>query len=96
MALNVQPLHDRVLIKRHTEQESKSGKIIIPDTAKEKPQRGEVLAVGKGKTKKDGTRIAPAVKKGDTVLFTKWAGDEFEHEGEKFLILGEDDILAVL
>lgn len=96
MALNVQPLHDRVLIKRHTEQESKYGNIIIPDTAKEKPQRGEVLAVGKGKIRKDGTRIKPMVKKGDTVLFAKWAGDEFEYGGEKFLILGEDDILAVL
>jgi len=96
MALNVQPLHDRVLIKRQTEQDSKIGNIIIPDTAKEKPQRGEVLAVGKGKMKKDGTRITPAVKKDDTVLFAKWAGDEFEYAGEKFLILGEDDILAVL
>ena len=96
MALNVQPLHDRVLIKRQTEQESKIGSIIIPDTAKEKPQKGEVLAVGKGKLKKDGTRISPSVKKGDAVLFAKWAGDEFEYEGEKFLILGEDDILAVL
>jgi len=96
MAFNVQPLHDRVLIKRQAEQDTKYGKIIIPDTAKEKPQKGEVLAVGKGKMKKDGTRISPAVKKGDAVLFAKWAGDEFEYQGEKFLILGEDDILAVL
>ncbi len=96
MALNVQPLHDRVLIKRLDESEKKYGNIIIPDTAKEKPQRGEVLAVGKGKIKKDGTRLAPAVKVGDNVLFAKWAGDEFEYGGEKFLILGEDDIMAVL
>jgi chaperonin GroES len=96
MALNVQPLHDRVLIKRLDEPEKQYGSIIIPDTAKEKPQRGEVLAVGKGKTKKDGSRVAPAVKTGDTILFAKWAGDEFEYGGEKFLILGEDDILAVL
>jgi chaperonin GroES len=96
MALNVQPLHDRVLIKRLDEPEKKFGNIIIPDTAKEKPQRGEVLAVGKGKIKKDGARIAPTVKAGDQVLFAKWAGDEFEYGGEKFLILGEDDILAVL
>ncbi len=96
MALNVQPLHDRILIKRLDEPEKKYGSIVIPDTAKEKPQRGEVLAVGKGKMKKDGTRIAPTVKAGDTVLFAKWAGDEFEYGGEKFLILGEDDILAVL
>jgi chaperonin GroES len=96
MALNVQPLHDRVLVKRLDELEKKYGNIIIPDTAKEKPQRGEVLAVGKGKTKKDGTRVEPAVKAGDTILFAKWAGDEFEYGGEKFLILGEDDIMAVL
>jgi chaperonin GroES len=96
MALNVQPLHDRVLVKRLDESEKKYGSIIIPDTAKEKPQRGEVLAVGKGKTKKDGSRVAPTVKTGDTILFAKWAGDEFEYGGEKFLMLGEDDILAVL
>ncbi|MDZ7289949.1 MAG: co-chaperone GroES [candidate division KSB1 bacterium] len=96
MALNVQPLHDRVLIKRLDEPEKKYGSIVIPDTAKEKPQRGEVLAVGKGKIKKDGKRIEPTVKVGDKVLFAKWAGDEFEYGGEKFLIVGEDDILAIL
>ena len=96
MALNVQPLHDRVLIKRLEEPAKKHGSIIIPDTAKEKPQRGEVLAVGKGKVKKDGSRLQPVVKVGDNVLFAKWAGDEFEYSGEKFLILGEDDIMAVL
>ncbi|MGH7600448.1 MAG: co-chaperone GroES [bacterium] len=96
MALNVQPLHDRVLVKRLDESAKKYGSIIIPDTAKEKPQRGEVLAVGKGKIKKDGSRLEPTIKTGDTILFTKWAGDEFEFGGEKFLILGEDDILAVL
>jgi chaperonin GroES len=96
MALNVRPLHDRVLVKRLEEPEKKYGSIVIPDTAKEKPQWGEVLAVGKGKIKKDGTRTEPAVKTGDKVLFAKWAGDELEYGGEKFLILGEDDILAVL
>lgn len=96
MALNVQPLHDRVLIKRLEEPAKTYGSIIIPDTAKEKPQRGEVLAVGKGKLKKDGSRVQPVVKVGDNVLFAKWAGDEFEYGGEKFLILGEDDIMAVL
>jgi chaperonin GroES len=96
MALNVRPLHDRVLIKRVEESEKKYGNIIIPDTAKEKPQRGEVLAVGKGKIKKDGTRIEPTVKVGDKVLFAKWAGDEFEYSGEKFVIMNEDDIMAVL
>jgi chaperonin GroES len=96
MALNVRPLHDRVLIKRLEEPEKKYGNLVIPDSAKEKPQRGEVLAVGKGKIKKDGTRQPPAMKTGDTILFAKWAGDEFEYGGEKFLILGEDDVLAVL
>ena len=94
--MKFRPLHDRVVVKRIDAEEKTAGGIIIPDTAKEKPQRGEVLAVGKGKTKKDGSRVALTVKTGDTVLFGKWAGDEFEYGGEKFLMLGEDDILAVL
>ena len=96
MALNVTPLHDRVLIKRLEDSNKKYGSIIIPDTATEKPMQGEVLAVGKGKVKKDGTRQTPALKTGDRVVFSKWSGDEFEYEGEKFLMLSEDDILAVL
>lgn len=96
MALNVKPLHNRALVKRLDEAAEKYGSIIIPDTAKEKPMTGEILAVGKGKIKKDGSRQKPAIKTGDKVLFSKWAGDEFEFEGEKFLILSEDDVLAVL
>ncbi len=96
MALNVTPLHDRVLVKRFEEEAKKYGSLYIPDTAKEKPMQGEVLAVGKGKLKKDGARVTPVVKTGDRVLFGKWSGDEFEYAGEKFLMLSEDDILAVL
>jgi len=96
MAFNVRPLHDRVMVKRLEDEVLKQGRIIIPDTAKEKPMKGEVLAVGKGKIRKDGTRQEPSVKKGDQILFSKWAGDEFEFMGEKFLILSEDDILAIL
>ena len=96
MALNVTPLHDRVLVKRLDDGVKKYGSIYIPDTATEKPMHGEVLAVGKGKVRKDGTRQEPAVKTGDRVVFSKWSGDEFEYEGEKFLMLSEEDILAVL
>ncbi len=96
MALNVTPLHDRILIKRLEDSAKQYGNIIIPDTASEKPMQGEVLAVGKGKVRKDGTRQAPAVKTGDRVVFSKWSGEEFEYEGEKFLMLSEDDVLAVL
>ncbi len=96
MAFNIRPLHDRVMIKRLEDEGKKYGNIIIPDTATEKPMKGEVLAVGKGKIRKDGTRQEPSVKAGDVIVFSKWAGDEFEYEGEKFLILSEDDILAVV
>jgi len=96
MAFNIRPLHDRVMIKRLEDDDKKYGNIIIPDTAKEKPMKGEVLAVGKGKIRKDGTRQEPTVKTGDKIIFSKWAGDEFEYEDQKFLILSEDDILAIL
>lgn len=96
MAKKIQPLHDRILVRRLEEGEKKYGGIIIPDTAKEKPQQGEVVAVGKGKIKKDGTHAGPAVKVGDKVLFGKWAGDEFEYAGEKLLFVSEDEILAIL
>lgn len=96
MALNVTPLHDRILVKRLDDGTKKYGNIIIPDTAAEKPMQGEVLAVGKGKVKKDGTRQPPAVKTGDRIVFSKWSGDEFEYDGEKFLMLSEDDVLAIL
>jgi chaperonin GroES len=84
------------LVKRLEDSAKKYGSLYIPDTAKEKPMQGEVLAVGKGKIKKDGARQEPVVKKGDRILFGKWSGEEFEYEGEKFLMLSEEDILAVL
>lgn len=96
MAFNISPLHDRVMVKRSEDDAKKYGNIIIPDTVSEKPMKGEILAVGKGKIKKDGTRQEMNVKAGDKIVFSKWAGDEFEYEGQKFLILSEDDILAVL
>ncbi|MCL4708181.1 co-chaperone GroES [bacterium] len=96
MAFNIRPLHDRVMVKRLEDDAKKYGNIIIPDTVSEKPMKGEILAVGKGKIKKDGNRQEMNVKAGDKIVFSKWAGDEFEYEGQKFLILSEDDILAVL
>lgn len=95
--MNVRPLHDRILVQRLEDTEEKSGSgIIIPDTAKEKPQRGKVTAVGNGKTLEDGTRVELEVKKGDQVLFGKYAGTEVKIEGEEYLILREDDILAIV
>ncbi len=96
MSVNVTPLHDRVLIKRIEEKESIKGGIIIPDTAKEKPQEGEVIAVGAGKTNDKGERIALDVKAGDRVLFGKYSGTEIKVENEDYLILREDEILAKL
>ena len=96
MAVNVTPLHDRVLIKRIEEKESIKGGIIIPDTAKEKPQEGEVIAVGAGKTNDEGKRVALDVKAGDRVLFGKYSGTEIKVEDEDYLILREDEILAKL
>ena len=91
----IQPLGDRILIK-HLEQEGKSpGGIILPDTAKEKPQEGKVMAVGKGRLLEDGTVKPLEVKVGDTVLFAKYSGTEVNHEDKEFLILREDDVLAV-
>jgi chaperonin GroES len=95
MSLNVTPLHDRVLVKRIEEKESVKGGIIIPDTAKEKPQEGEVIAVGAGKIEK-GQRIPLDVKAGDRILFGKYSGSEVKLEGEEHLILREDDILGIL
>ena len=95
--MNVRPLHDRILVQRLEDSEEKSeGGIIIPDTAKEKPQRGKVSAVGDGKTLDSGKRLALEIKKGDQVLFGKYAGTEVKIEGSEYLILREDDILAVL
>ncbi|MFQ5750413.1 MAG: co-chaperone GroES [bacterium] len=90
---NIKPLGDRILVKR-IEEEQKAGNIIIPDTAKEKPQRGEVVAVGTGKVDKNGKKIPLAFKKGDKVLFGKYSGDEWKSGGEEYLFLSEDEIMA--
>jgi chaperonin GroES len=96
MAINIRPLHDRVIVKRIDEGEQVRGGIIIPDTAKEKPQEGEVIAVGEGKYKKDGTRQALDVKAGDRVLFGKYSSSEVKLDGEEFLIMREDEILGII
>jgi chaperonin GroES len=93
---SIRPLGDRVLVKRIQEEEKTKGGIIIPDTAKEKPQEGLVVAVGKGKTTEEGKLIAPDVKKGDRILFGKYSGTEIKIEGEEHLILREDEIVGVL
>jgi chaperonin GroES len=94
--MNARPLHDRILVTRIEEGEQKVGGIIIPDTAKEKPQQGKVVAVGNGKVKDDGTRIALDVKAGDHILFGKYSGQEIKLDGEEYLIMREDEVLAVL
>ncbi|MGA0541194.1 co-chaperone GroES [Neotabrizicola sp. VNH66] len=90
------PLHDRVLVKRVQSEEKTKGGLIIPDTAKEKPAEGEVVAVGEGARKDSGELIAPSVKAGDRVLFGKWSGTEVTVNGEELLIMKESDILGVL
>jgi len=94
--MNVRPLHDRILIKRIEEKETVKGGIIIPDTAKEKPQEGEVVAVGNGKKTEDGKVIPLDVKKGDRILFGKYSGTEIKIEDEEYLIIREDEVLGVL
>jgi chaperonin GroES len=94
--MKIRPLNDRVLVKRMEEEEKTVGGIIIPDTAKEKPQQGKVVAVGPGKADDYGNRIALDVKEGDRVLFSKYSGTEIKIDGVKHLILREDDILGVL
>jgi chaperonin GroES len=94
--MKVQPLHDRVLLKRLEEQEVKRGGIIIPDTAKEKPQEAEVIEVGKGRTTDQGQLIVPEVKKGDRVLIGKYSGTEVTVDGAELVIVREDEILAVI
>ncbi len=97
MASRIRPLQDRIIVKRIEEKEQKSaGGIIIPDTAKEKPQEGTVIAVGTGKRKEDGTILPLDVKKGDHILFGKYAGSEIKIDGEEHLILREDDVLGVV
>jgi len=94
--MKIRPLGDRVLIKRIQEEEKSKGGIIIPDTAKEKPQEGKVVAVGKGKTTEDGKLLALDVKAGDKILFGKYSGSEVKIDGEEHLILREDDILGII
>jgi chaperonin GroES len=96
MATTIRPLHDRVIVKRIEEGEQIRGGIIIPDTAKEKPQEGEVIAVGEGKFRDDGSRQALDVKVGDRVLFGKYSGSEIKLDGEEFLIMREDEILGII
>ncbi len=94
--MKIRPLQDRILVKRLEEQEVKRGGIIIPDTAKEKPQEGEVVAVGPGKVGEDGKRQPMDVKKGDKILFGKYSGSEVKIEDEEYLIIREDEILGVI
>ncbi len=94
--MNVQPLADRVLIRRIEEQETVRGGIIIPDTAKEKPQEGEVVAVGPGRMTEEGKRITLDVKKGDRVLIGKYSGTDVKIEGTEYVILREDEVLGIL
>jgi chaperonin GroES len=94
--MNVRPLHDRIIVQRIEEGEQKIGGIIIPDSAKEKPQQGKVIAAGAGKSKDDGKRIPMDVKSGDTILFGKYSGQEIKLDGEEYLIMREDEVLAVL
>ena len=96
MAVNITPLHDRVLIRRIEEKETVKGGIIIPDTAKEKPQQGKVIAAGNGKVKDDGKRVSLDVKAGDTILFGKYSGQEIKIDGEEHIIMREDEVLAVI
>ena len=90
------PLHDRVVVKRIDAEEKTKGGIIIPDTAKEKPQQGKVVAAGAGKAKDNGKRIALDVKAGDTILFGKYSGQEIKLDGEEYLIMREDEVLGVI
>jgi len=94
--MKIKPLGDRILVKRIKEEERTKGGIIIPDTAKEKPQEGKVVSVGKGKYGDDGKLIPIEVKAGDKILFGKYSGSEFKHEGEDLLILREGDILGII
>lgn len=94
--MKVRPLHDRVLVQRLEEEEKTKGGIIIPDTAKEKPQQGRVIAVGSGRLNEKGERVPMDVKENDRILFSKYAGNEIKIDGVEYLIMREDDILAIL
>ena len=95
-SMNVRPLHDRIIIQRLDEGEQKVGGIIIPDSAKEKPQQGKVIAAGNGKSNDDGKRVPLEVKAGDTILFGKYSGQEIKLDGEEYIIMREDEILGVI
>ena len=94
--MKVRPLHDRIIVQRIEEGEQKIGGIIIPDSAKEKPQQGKVIAVGQGKVKDDGKRQPLDVQDGDTILFGKYSGQEIKMDGEDYLIMREEEVLAIL
>ena len=94
--MKVRPLHDRLIIQRLEEEEKTKGGIIIPDTAKEKPVEGKVIAVGAGRINKDGKKMPLEIKKGDRVLYAKYGGTEIKMDGEEYLMMKEDDILAII
>jgi chaperonin GroES len=94
--MKIRPLHDRILVKREEETDSKKGRIIIPDTAKEKPQEGKVIAVGTGKVMEDGKKIPLDVKADDRILFGKYSGSEVTVDDEEYLIMKEEDVLAII
>ena len=94
--MKLRPLHDRVLVRRIEEEEQIRGGIVVPDTAKEKPQEGEVIAVGDGKVLESGEKLKMAIKKGDRVLFGKYSGTEVKLDDEEYLIMREDDVLGIL
>ncbi len=94
--MKIRPLHDRVLVQRIEEEEKTKGGIIIPDTAREKPQQGKIIAVGPGRIDEKGNRVPMNVKEGDRILFGKYAGSEIEIDDEQYLIMREDDILGVI
>ena len=94
--MDIRPLHDRIVVRRLDEGEQTSGRIIIPDTAKEKPQKGKVIATGNGKVNDDGKRVPLDIKTGDLILFGKYASQEIKLDGEEYLIMRQDDVLAVI
>ena len=94
--MDIRPLHDRVMVRRLDDGEQKIGRIIIPDTAKEKPQQGKVIAVGNGKLNDDGQRVPLDVKTGDLILFGKYTSQEIKLDGEEYLIMREDEVLAII
>jgi chaperonin GroES len=94
--MNIRPLHDRIIVERVEEETKTAGGLIIPDTAKEKPQQGKVIAVGKGKTTEDGKQLGMDVKVGDRILFGKYSGTEIKIEGKEYLMMREDDVLGVI